>query len=69
MSWEIYATPILLGCTLFVSLRRLAPDFAFSGVLAPAVSFVFQAVVIRDLEMPAWLTSRDGSSDEGCRSH
>jgi len=57
MSREIYATPILLGCSLYVLLRRYAPDFAFSGVLATALMFGFRAIAIhRGLQMPTWLT-------------
>ena len=53
---------LLLGCTLFILLRRIAPDIAFSGLLTFAFIFGFRAVAIhRHLEMPAGLTSRQDS--------
>jgi uncharacterized membrane protein YeiH len=61
MSREIYATPVLLGCTLYVLVRGFVPDFA--ELLALVVIFGLRAVAIhRHLEMPAWLT-RDGMGD------
>ena len=62
MSREIYATPILLGCVVYVSLRAVAPAFAYSGAVGFAIIFGFRAIAIhRHLEMPAWLTHRDSS--------
>jgi uncharacterized membrane protein YeiH len=59
VSREIYATPILLGCTVFVTLHALAPGFGHRGVLGAAVIFAVRAMAIRwHLEMPGWLTSR-----------
>jgi len=59
MSREIYATPILLGCVLYVVLRRAALDRAAIGLLAVAVIFCIRAAAIRwHVEMPGWLTSR-----------
>ena len=61
MSPEIYATPILLGCMLYVLLRRVAPDFAFSRQLAVVFIFGLRATAIHwDLQMPGWLRSREG---------
>jgi uncharacterized membrane protein YeiH len=63
MSREIYATPILLGCTLYVLLRHVTPDFVFSRVLALTCIAGLRAIAIHwHLAMPPWLTSRDGSS-------
>ena len=57
MSREIYATPILLGCTLFVGLRAITPYASWIGF---ATVFGLRAVAIyRRLEMPAWLTHGD----------
>jgi uncharacterized membrane protein YeiH len=57
MSREIYATPILLGCTLFVALRDVIPYAGWIGFVA---AFGFRAIAIyRHLEMPAWLTHRE----------
>jgi uncharacterized membrane protein YeiH len=64
MSREIYATPILLGCTVYVLLRHFAPDFPFGELLALTFMAGLRAIAIHHkLEMPDWLTSRDGSSD------
>jgi uncharacterized membrane protein YeiH len=64
MSREIYATPILLGCTLYVLLRP-GPSGWGRALVAAAVAFIFgfRALAIhRQLQMPAWLTSRhDGA--------
>jgi uncharacterized membrane protein YeiH len=61
MSPEIYATPILLGCTFYVLMRGVAPSFAWSGVLAVGFIFGLRATAIHwDLQMPGWLRSREG---------
>jgi uncharacterized membrane protein YeiH len=63
MSREIYATPILLGCMLYVLLRHFASDVAFGELLAVTFIAALRAVAIhRHLEMPDWLTSRDDVS-------
>jgi uncharacterized membrane protein YeiH len=63
MSRDIYATPILIGCTLFVLLHQvpsLVPQAAAIGTL---FIFVLRAVAIRfHLEMPAALVQRDSSA-------
>ena len=57
MSREIYATPILLGCTVFVVLRGMTETFGYAGFAGAAVIFVIRALAIRfHLEIPAWLT-------------
>lgn len=62
MSREIYATPILIGCIVFVSIRALAPSSPFAAVIAFAIIFGVRAVAInRHLEMPVWLTNRDNA--------
>jgi uncharacterized membrane protein YeiH len=62
MSREIYATPILLGCIVFVLLR--ATSFPNPSVVAFTIIFGLRALAIyRHLEMPAWLTQRDPPSD------
>jgi uncharacterized membrane protein YeiH len=65
MSREIYATPILLGCTVFVALQTLAPSFGHAGIVGAAVIFVVRALAIRwHLEMPSWLTARPHPPDQ-----
>jgi uncharacterized membrane protein YeiH len=60
MSREIYATPILIGCMVFVALRRWVPGFEYPGVVAFTIIFGVRALAIyRHLEMPVWLTNRD----------
>lgn len=62
MSREIYATPILLGCALFVVLRSVSAGFAYAGTIGMVAIFGFRAIAIyRHLEMPTWLTHRGGS--------
>src|SRR5687767_2480766 len=57
MSREIYATPILLGCAVFVALRGMTETFGYAGFAGAAVIFVIRALAIRfHLEIPAWLT-------------
>jgi uncharacterized membrane protein YeiH len=64
MSREIYATPILLGCTLYVLMRHFAPNLALGEWLTLIFMASFRALVIhRRLQMPEWLTSRDSFSD------
>ncbi len=58
MSREIYATPILFGCTLYAVLRNTRPGVPTLAV-AVAVIFSIRAAAIRwHVEMPGWLTSR-----------
>ena len=57
MSREIYATAILLGCTVFVVLRGMTETFGYAGFAGAAVIFAVRAAAIRfHLEIPAWLT-------------
>jgi uncharacterized membrane protein YeiH len=61
MSREIYATPILLGCAVFVALRGVTSYAASAGF---AVIFGVRALAIyRHLEMPAWLTHHHPGRD------
>ena len=64
MSRDIYATPILLGCTAYVLLRELLPGGPFPSIVGFAVIFGFRAVAIHfHLEMPAWLTHREEGAE------
>jgi len=57
MSRDIYATPILLGCIILVSLRHWAAGLPYSAAIAASIIFGIRALAIyRHLEMPAWLT-------------
>ena len=58
MSREIYATPVLAGCTLYVLLRRMGVQHQAIGIVAGAMIFAIRAAAIRwHIEMPHWLTS------------
>ncbi len=60
MSREIYATPILIGCTVFVLLQHVVPTWPWAAPVGFAVIFGLRGLAIHQhLEMPAWLTSRD----------
>ncbi len=58
MSREIYATPILLGCALYIALRAAWPGASWTGPAALLFIFLFRAVVIhRGLQMPDVLST------------
>jgi uncharacterized membrane protein YeiH len=64
MSREIYATPILLGCTIFVLLRQWPPLSAYADTTGIAVVVGVRALAIHwQLEMPEWLTHREDPAD------
>jgi uncharacterized membrane protein YeiH len=59
MSREIYATPILFGCVLYVAMRDTAIGHGTTLNVAVAVILCIRAAAIRwRVEMPGWLTSR-----------
>jgi uncharacterized membrane protein YeiH len=63
MSREIYATPILIGCVLYVGLRTTQIDRILMLVTAVATIFSIRAAAIRwHVEMPPRLTSRHDPS-------
>src|SRR5262245_23064408 len=56
MSREIYATPILVGCTLYALLRSLSLGPGLLSVAVIAFIFCLRASAIRwHIEMPVWL--------------
>lgn len=57
MTRELYATPVLIGCTLYVALLALVPEYRSVGALGcVALIFSLRAAAIRwDLAMPHWL--------------
>jgi uncharacterized membrane protein YeiH len=62
MSREIYATPIMIGCLLYVGLRQTSLAPAVAVGIAVAVIFAARAAAIRwHVNMPGWLTSRHGT--------
>jgi len=59
MSRDIYATPILIGCTLYVGLRYTSLNRGLTLAVCTTVIFLLRAAAIRwHVQMPAWLTSR-----------
>lgn len=66
MSREIYATPIVLGCTLHVLLRDVALVAPQAALVSTIFIFAFRATAIWfHLEMPAALVQHHSSGDEG----
>ncbi|WP_085725115.1 trimeric intracellular cation channel family protein [Pseudomonas sp. R37(2017)] len=61
MSREIYATPILLGCTLYVLLRDLFPSVWIAGSIASTFTFGLRSLAIyKQLQMPAIFSTQQG---------
>ena len=62
VSRDIYATPIVFGCSIFVMLRTLVPAFANADVVGMALIFAIRALAIHQhLQMPRWLTAQDAA--------
>ena len=62
MGRDIYATPIVVGCAMFVLLRAFVPAFPYTEVVAMAVIFAVRALAIHQhLQMPLWLTAHDAA--------
>jgi uncharacterized membrane protein YeiH len=58
MSREIYATPVLIGCTVYTMLWSMGVEHRAIGVAAGSLIFGIRAAAIRwHIEMPHWLTS------------
>lgn len=58
MSREIYATPILLGCALYIGLRHVWPGAHWTGPTTLLLIFGLRALVIqRGLQMPDALST------------
>ena len=60
MSRELYATPVLFGCTLYIGLLYLVPEYRFiSAVISCLCIFGFRASAIHwQLSVPGWLTTQ-----------
>lgn len=59
MSSELYAIPVLLGCTLYVALQAFIPEYAtFNMLICFALTFGMRAAAIYwKLSVPEWLTT------------
>ena len=63
MTRELYATPILFGCTLYVLLLHLLPEYRFISAVG-CIFFIFAiraAAIHWTLSVPDWLTMRVNS--------
>jgi len=61
MSREIYATPILLGCIVYVLLRDVFPSIQIAGWIALIFTSGLRFLAIyKDLQMPTILSTRQG---------
>lgn len=60
MSRELYATPVLVGCVLYVVLLYLVPEYRFASAIGCITTiFSIRAAAIHwDLSVPGWLTMR-----------
>ncbi|MGF6553784.1 putative membrane protein YeiH [Pseudomonas sp. S30_BP2TU TE3576] len=59
MSREIYATPILLGCILYVLLRDIFPSIRVAGWIALILTSGFRFLAIyKGLQMPAIFSTK-----------
>jgi len=60
MTRELYATPVLIGCTLYVALLSWVPEHQAAGALCcVAIIFALRAAAIRwDLTVPQWLITK-----------
>lgn len=60
MTRELYATPVLIGCTLYVALLAWLPAYRSVAALACiALIFALRAAAIRwELAMPHWLMTK-----------
>jgi uncharacterized membrane protein YeiH len=60
MQRQLYAIPVFLGCTLYVVLLALLPEYRFfSSVVCGLFIFGLRAAAIRwDLGVPGWLATK-----------
>lgn len=67
MDRQIYAIPIMLGCTLYETLLWLFPDHPFEGMIVCVLgTFGLRAAAIFwDLSLPGWLNLKPGDKRVG----
>lgn len=60
MTRELYATPILLGCTFYVLLLEFLPEYRFAGAAGCClfISGLRAAAIHWELSFPEWLTTK-----------
>ena len=57
MSRELYAIPVMLGCTIYVLVLEFLPDYGFIGSIV-SILFIFgmRAIAIeKNLSVPSWM--------------
>ncbi len=61
MQPELYAVPVLMGCTAFVAVLTWLPQYRFAGSIICVLSiFALRAATIHwNLQMPKWASLRD----------
>jgi uncharacterized membrane protein YeiH len=59
MSKELYAIPVMLGCTLYVLILEFLPQYAVSGgFVCIALIFIMRsAAIMKNLSVPDWLVA------------
>jgi len=67
LSRDLYAVPVLLGCTFYALILTFAPGYALLGSIASILLiFCVRAAAIRwNLQMPAWATMNEDSVPKG----
>ena len=64
MTRELYATPVLFGCVIYIALLQLFPEYRFvNSVISVLCIFGVRAAAIYwQLTVPEWLTRSDKKS-------
>ena len=62
MSRELYAVPVLLGCSLFVLVLEFAPEYRLeASIVTVLLSFAIRSAAIRwDLRVPECFVTKSG---------
>ncbi len=59
LSKEMYATPVLIGLSIFVSLDKWLPGFAWAVPVCITITFIFRvAAIYYKLHYPKWLCAQ-----------
>ncbi len=60
MKRDLYATPVLIGCTFFVIILEILPEYRFAGAVG-CILLIFgirAAAIHWNLSFPEWLTTK-----------
>ncbi len=60
MKRDLYATPVLIGCTFFVIILEILPEYRFAGAVGCIllISGIRAAAIHWNLSFPEWLTTK-----------